>query len=72
MITAGVDLSASPPKTAIASVAWVDGEGARLLTLRERADDEAIVDAVRSADKTGIDCPRAPTVSGSPRPSPTR
>jgi predicted nuclease with RNAse H fold len=57
MITAGVDLSASPPKTAIASVAWVDGEGARLLTLREHADDEDIVDAVRSADKTGIDCP---------------
>jgi predicted nuclease with RNAse H fold len=57
MITAGVDLAASPAKTAIARVEWVNGAGARLLTVHERAEDEAIIEAVRSAAKTGIDCP---------------
>lgn len=57
MITVGVDLAASPAKTAVATVEWGDGGRARLLTVQERAEDEVIVEAVRSAVKTGIDCP---------------
>lgn len=56
MLTAGVDLAAEAAGTAIALIEW-DGAGARLREVLHPADDEAVVEAVERADKTGIDCP---------------
>lgn len=56
MITAGVDLAAEPKKTAVAVIEWThDRAVVRDLVLN--ADDASIVDVVRAAHKTGIDCP---------------
>ena len=56
MITAGVDLAAKPERTAIAIVRWTDSR-AVLEDVAYSADDDAILQVVQRADKTGIDCP---------------
>lgn len=58
MRTLGVDLSASPKKTEIAVISWAEEEGAPVLELvKVGADDEKLIDLIRTTDKTGIDCP---------------
>ena len=63
MITAGVDLSASPASTAVAVVEWrehdVEGSGysAVLSELVTPADDSTIRALVDGADRCGIDSP---------------
>jgi predicted nuclease with RNAse H fold len=56
VLTAGVDLAADPAGTAAACLEW-SGTGATLRELILPADDEAIVDLIVAAGKTGIDCP---------------
>jgi len=56
MLTVGVDLAAEPKGTAIACLEWSEGR-ASLRDLALGADDQQIVDAIRRADKAGIDCP---------------
>ena len=56
MITCGVDLAAEAVRTAVAWVAW-SPEGARVVRIETRADDQMIIDAITDADKSGIDCP---------------
>ncbi|MEH3088567.1 MAG: DUF429 domain-containing protein [Microbacterium arborescens] len=55
MRTVGVDLAASDAATAVAVIDWSDG-AAELSSLRLGASDADIVEAARSAGKTGIDC----------------
>jgi predicted nuclease with RNAse H fold len=56
MLTVGVDLAAEPEGTAIARLEWSHGRaGLRDLVLG--ANDQQIVDAIKRADKAGIDCP---------------
>lgn len=54
MKTLGIDLAASPEKTAGCLIDWTAG-GVQLLT--RPLEDEAIVEAARSVDLTGIDVP---------------
>jgi predicted nuclease with RNAse H fold len=54
--TVGVDLAASPKKTAVAVVEWIDGR-AVVEHLALDQSDAQIVDHVMAADKAGIDCP---------------
>ncbi|MBB5791358.1 DUF429 domain-containing protein [Jiangella mangrovi] len=54
--TVGVDLSAEPAGTAVATLEWADG-AAVVTGLAERADDEVVLEAITKADKAGIDCP---------------
>ncbi|TDC49107.1 DUF429 domain-containing protein [Jiangella ureilytica] len=56
MRTVGVDLSAEPAGTAVATLEWADG-AAVVTEVAERADDTAVIEAVERADKAGIDCP---------------
>jgi predicted nuclease with RNAse H fold len=56
MRTVGVDLSAEPAGTAVATLEWADG-AAVVTELAERADDATVIEAVERADKAGIDCP---------------
>lgn len=56
MISVGVDLAAQPERTAVATIRWSTG-CAVVEHVADRADDEAILQVVRRADKTGIDCP---------------
>ena len=56
MITAGVDLAARPERTAVATIKWTAGR-AVIEDVVSRADDDAILQVVKQADKTGIDCP---------------
>lgn len=56
MQTVGIDLAAEPVRTAVAWIDW-SADGARVSRLETGADDGLIVDAIRSADKAGIDCP---------------
>ncbi|MFD1213722.1 DUF429 domain-containing protein [Arthrobacter sp. GCM10027362] len=56
MRTLGVDLAASPKKTAVAVLDW-GPEGAGLAELRLGATDEDIVALVEAGDCTGVDCP---------------
>jgi len=52
----GVDLSAEPVRTAVAVLEWGDGK-AVVEDLRVGADDEAVLAALMTADKAGIDAP---------------
>src|SRR5579863_8049187 len=52
----GVDLSAEPVRTAVAVLEWGDGK-AVVEDLRIGADDEAVLAALVTADKAGIDAP---------------
>ena len=56
MITAGIDSGAQPARTAVASIKWTVGR-AVIENVVARADDEAILQVVKQAGKTGIDCP---------------
>jgi predicted nuclease with RNAse H fold len=51
-----VDLSAEPVRTAVAVLEWGDGK-AVVEDLRVGADDEAVLAALMTADKAGIDAP---------------
>jgi predicted nuclease with RNAse H fold len=56
MRVVGVDLSAEPTRTAVAVLEWGNGK-AVVEDLRVGADDEAVLAAVMTADKAGIDAP---------------
>ncbi|WFR71692.1 DUF429 domain-containing protein [Prescottella defluvii] len=56
MRTVGVDLSAEPAKTAVATIDW-GGGSARVVDLRLGVTDDGLVEAIRRADKCGIDAP---------------
>ncbi len=56
MITAGVDLAGQPERTAVATIKWTAGR-AVVEDVARPADDKVILQAVKRADKTGIDCP---------------
>ena len=56
VITAGLDLAAMPERTALASIEWAGGR-AVVLDVVCPADDDVILQVIRQADKTGIDCP---------------
>ncbi|MFI1989013.1 DUF429 domain-containing protein [Actinoplanes sp. NPDC020271] len=56
MLTVGIDLAAEPPGTAIAAVEW-SATAARLRQVVHPADDDAVVAAIQSAGKAGVDCP---------------
>lgn len=56
MLTVGVDLAAEPAGTAIAWIEW-SATGAVVRDLTGPATDDAVVAAIRQADKAGIDCP---------------
>lgn len=56
MRTVGVDLSAEPAKTAVATIDWGE-ESARVADLRLGVTDDDLVEAILGADKCGIDAP---------------
>jgi predicted nuclease with RNAse H fold len=56
MRVVGVDLSAEPVRTAVAVLEWGNGK-AVVEELRVGADDEAILAALMTADRAGIDAP---------------
>ena len=56
MLTVGVDLAAEPAKTAVAWIDW-SAEGASVRRLTLDADDALLLEALREAEKSGIDCP---------------
>jgi predicted nuclease with RNAse H fold len=56
VITAGIDLGAQPERTAAASIKWT-ADRAVIEDVASRADDEGILQMVKQASKTGIDCP---------------
>lgn len=56
MRTLGIDLAAQPEKTGVARVEWAAGK-ARVTELLVGASDEMLLEAIGTADKTGIDCP---------------
>jgi predicted nuclease with RNAse H fold len=53
---AGVDLSAEPVRTAVAVLEWGESK-AVVKDLRVGADDDAVLAALMTADKAGIDAP---------------
>ncbi|ANC29928.1 hypothetical protein I598_0340 [Isoptericola dokdonensis DS-3] len=56
-LTAGIDLSANPRKTGVATIAW-DGDAATVVECAVgHHDDAALCEVVRAAGTTGIDCP---------------
>lgn len=65
MLTAGIDLSADPRKTGVATLSWVDDcvtatatATATVMTVEiGRHSDADLADLIRSVDKAGIDCP---------------
>ncbi|WP_027502885.1 DUF429 domain-containing protein [Rhodococcus sp. UNC363MFTsu5.1] len=56
MRTVGVDLAAEPGKTAVAVIAW-SGGAATLESLHLGVGNAEIVEAIRGAERTGIDSP---------------
>lgn len=56
VITVGVDLAADPARTGLAVLHWT-ASGAQVRSAALGVDDDAIVAAVATADKVGIDCP---------------
>ena len=56
MITVGVDLSAEPQKTAIATIHW-GRDTAVVADLKLDCPDADIVESIIGSDKAGIDCP---------------
>jgi predicted nuclease with RNAse H fold len=56
VLTVGVDLAAGAKGTAVTLVEWDAGQ-ATVTSVRRRADDGVILDAMAKADKVGIDCP---------------
>ncbi|EXG80290.1 DUF429 domain-containing protein [Cryptosporangium arvum] len=56
MRTLGVDLAAEAATTALATIDWAPS-GARVHHVQVSITDDVLVDAVRGATRTGIDCP---------------
>jgi predicted nuclease with RNAse H fold len=56
VITAGIDLAAQPARTAVVRIKWSGGR-AVIENVVSCADDEVILQTVKQASKTGIDCP---------------
>lgn len=56
MLTVGVDLAAQPQRTAVAWLDWT-ADGCSVREVRLGCDDDAVVGALREADKSGVDCP---------------
>lgn len=56
MLTLGVDLAAADERTATALVAWSDHR-AEVRALHRGVSDGDLVEAIRAADKAGVDCP---------------
>lgn len=56
VLTVGIDLSADPSKTGVATIAWSSGY-AEVIDLVVGADDARLVESIMQADKAGIDCP---------------
>ncbi|WP_275793470.1 DUF429 domain-containing protein [Prescottella equi] len=56
MRTVGIDLAAEPAKTAVATIDWGD-RSARVVGLKLGATNDDLVEAVRGADRSGIDAP---------------
>src|SRR4051812_32809148 len=54
--TLGIDLAAQPANTSVCAINWKPGAPA-VSDLRSGLDDEALLDAIADADKTGIDAP---------------
>ena len=63
MITLGIDLATEPSKTALASIRWESGRATVIELCRGKTEDkepltdEILVDRIKQADLTGIDCP---------------
>lgn len=56
VITAGIDLAATPERTSLARIEWT-GTGAVLREIICPAGDSTILEVIMESDKTGIDCP---------------
>jgi predicted nuclease with RNAse H fold len=56
MLTVGVDLSAEEPRTWMASISW-HRASAEVIALESNVSNQRIIEASRTADKVGIDCP---------------
>lgn len=57
MLTAGIDLSADPKKTGVATLEWTD-DGATVTGIEVgRHTDADLADLIEAVDKAGIDCP---------------
>jgi predicted nuclease with RNAse H fold len=56
VITLGIDLAAQPIRTAACAITWKRG-AAQVLNLENRLDDDALLEMIAGADKTGIDAP---------------
>jgi len=56
MITAGIDLSSKPSKTASCVIDW-SARGATVIELIQGVDDDAILALASNTDKVGIDAP---------------
>ena len=56
MLTLGVDLAAADERTAAAVLEWSD-DRAVVRALDRGVSDGALVEAIRAADKAGVDCP---------------
>ncbi|MFF4209351.1 DUF429 domain-containing protein [Streptomyces sp. NPDC001796] len=55
-VTVGVDLAASTRRTAVCRMLWGGGPGVTAEFLEPEGDD-GLLAVIRSADKTGLDCP---------------
>jgi predicted nuclease with RNAse H fold len=56
VLIAGVDLAAMPERTALASIEWTASR-AIIRDVIHPAGDDAILEVIKQAGKTGIDCP---------------
>ncbi|MBL7490358.1 DUF429 domain-containing protein [Frankia sp. AgB1.9] len=56
MRTVGVDLAAEPARTAVAHLDWT-AHAAVVRAVTLGANDATVIEAVHTADKSGIDCP---------------
>jgi predicted nuclease with RNAse H fold len=57
MVTAGIDLSADPKKTGVATIAWME-DGATVTAVEVgKHSDADLAELIQRVDKSGIDCP---------------
>lgn len=57
MVTAGIDLSADPKKTGVATLAWLeDGAIVTAVEVGQHTDAD-LAELIQRVDKAGIDCP---------------
>ncbi|WP_278234717.1 DUF429 domain-containing protein [Isoptericola sp. AK164] len=57
LLAAGIDLSADPRKTGVATIAWHGDDATVVEVAVGRHDDAALCEVVRAAGTTGVDCP---------------